>query len=476
MDTPSEPFIFRLPNELLDRIIGETCSTLHDKPWENKCLSWNPQTPELVKFQASLCRVCRRFYPIAMQYLYADLVVQTSLYDWSPGYAEHQERAERVPRRLHRSMKTNPALWPLCRRLLVYYEDFTRPDDPGYVRRANPWAFLVTDYLAWFTGLRSLFFEGVAAEPAWRLVRLALENCPALTELDLTSRSGYCLDLRKVVDLLSEAPCPQLRILGVNGISKKNGPLMSQKLQEKAGTALFTTLRTCSFLQTPSVLEDLVRWPKALNTIKIEHTFGQCYSKSGLHRTWSLATLQPILAIHASTLRRISVRCINIGGLAGLDLRGFPNLEELKLSAQTTTNEFQDYTAGQKLLPNLLAPRLRLFYWDHTLEDQQCEEQLRFFAQAEEDFLRALANAVFDAGLVCFREIRIQFTPHAYVYEPEEIYPWDRMDAVDREVRGRGVRVTYNKPTCTKEEFLKMQEAAREKARMRSLERARREA
>ncbi|KAL2826934.1 hypothetical protein BJY01DRAFT_229456 [Aspergillus pseudoustus] len=470
MNTSQEAFILRLPDELLNRIIGEACSTLHENPWKHKWQLFHGHA-DAVKLQAALCLVCRRFYPIAMPYLYADLSAECYMYqsmdpDW-------QARAERVPKLLHRSMKQNPALWPLCRRLDVWYNEDYRGASEARQATANPFAFLAADYLTWFTGLRALLFHGAVKGRPWELIRLALENCASLAELDLSvSGSGdYSLDLAKVVDLLSEVPCPQLRVLGVNGISKEGGRFMSLKLREKAGTATFTSLRTRSFLQVPSVLEDLVRWPKALEQIKIKHTFSECYAYPSLYREWSLATLHPILAIHKSTLRRISIRCINRAGLAGFDLREFPNLEDLKLSALTTCrNREHRYTPEYQYIPNLLAPRLRIFRWDLTLEDQQCSEQLEDFAQREEDFLRAFASAAVQAASPSsLREIRVKFTPDAYVWDADALYPWDRMDAVDREFRDRGIRVKYNAPTATQEEFSVMCERKRRDDEERAL-------
>ncbi|KAL2820112.1 hypothetical protein BJX63DRAFT_381351 [Aspergillus granulosus] len=414
----------------------------------------------VVKLQAALCLVCRRLYPIALPYLYADLFTQSYLYQSS--YLDRKEKAEKSLKLVHGSLKRNPAVWPFCRRLLVHYSEY---DNTGEGEDRNPFAFLVADYLTWFTELRSLFFRGVRQERAWELVRRALENCPSLSELVLTSSGDYQLDLARVVDMLSEVPCPQLRVLGVEGISRQHGRLMSQKLQEKAGTATFSTLRTSSFLQLPSVLEDLVRWPKTLEELQIEHTFSACYSYIGLFDNWSLATLQPIFAIHKSTLRRIAVRCINRGGLAGFDLRGFPRLEELKLSSASTTSRWGQYGAEYQFLPNLFAPRLRVFHWDLTLEDQQCQEQLSDFSQEEEGFLREFAST----GLRCkasLREIRITFTPETYVHATDELYPWDRMDALDREFKEKGIRVRYNPPSISRDKFLSNQERAREGARV----------
>jgi hypothetical protein len=217
------------------------------------------------------------------------------------------------------------------------------------------------------------------------------------------------------------------------------------------------------------VLEALVRWPHTLDEIEIEHIFSACYGYPGLYADWSLATLQPIFEIHKSTLRRLSVRCLNAGGLAGFDLRDFPSLEELKLSSRTTASRRLLYTVEYPYVRNLLAPRLRFFHWDLTAEDQQCDEKLYDFAQGEEDLLREFANTALRAAAavaVPLRELRITFTPDPYVYSESigQPYPWDRMDALDAldaEFRDRVVRVRYNMPPLSREEFLESQAEAR---------------
>ncbi|KAL3440272.1 hypothetical protein BJX65DRAFT_35451 [Aspergillus insuetus] len=450
-----EPFILRLPDELLDRIIREACTAPLEEPYGDTWWRIDKRGhTRNVKSAAPLPIVCRRLYSIAVPYLYADIHVSC-----------HRDRGSLpAATRLHRSMRRNPALWGLCRRMLVDFDQTDEGDERERETVQNPFLFRAMDYCTWFEGLRSLAFHGLQYLRAWDLVAVAVANCPLLEELRLVCRAPYSLDLGRVVDLLSEGQSPRLRVLQVDGISKEGGYLMEKKLREKAGLASFSVLKTSSFLQAPSVLEALVRWPHTLDEIEIEHTFSACYGYPGLYADWSLATLQPIFEIHKSTLRRISVRCLNAGGLAGFDLRDFPSLEELKLSARTTRSRRLPYTVEYPHLRNLLAPRLRVFHWDLTAEDQQCDEKLHDFAQGEEDLLREFANTALRAAVaVPLREIRITFTPDPYVYSESigQPYPWDQMDALDAEFRGRGVRVRYNAPSLSREEFLESQAEAR---------------
>lgn len=217
-----------------------------------------------------------------------------------------------------------------------------------------------------------------------------------------------------------------------------------------AGTGRFTTLKLENFLQTPDFLKVLVRWPARLEKFTLEHTYSACYSVIGLYDDWSLAVLQPTLTIHKSTLRTIKIRCINVGGLTGFDLRDFEKLQELSLSYQTTRG-----TTDIHLIPNLLAPQLRVFHWDLTLEDQQCNESFDFFQQNEEDWLRTLALTAIEQGCP-LRRIEIKFTP--MYSSPIGVYPWDRMDALGRELQPHGIKVCYNNPSMSREEYMEILE------------------
>jgi hypothetical protein len=172
----------------------------------------------------------------------------------------------------------------------------------------------------------------------------------------------------------------------------------------------------------------------------------------GLYTDWSLSTLQPILAIHQTTLRYIRIRCINEGGLAGFDVRTFQNLEELCLSSATTNRGGRTNTAEGNLIPNLLAPRLRVFHWDLTFEDQQHVEDLADFAQGEEDWLRTVAYAAMKAKCP-LQTLQITFTPLSIVSNCDLVYPWDRMDALGRELQSAGIQVCYNPPSVSRKEF-----------------------
>ncbi|KAH8692381.1 hypothetical protein BGW36DRAFT_387494 [Talaromyces proteolyticus] len=429
-------FILRLPDELLDNIICKAAYLPENSP---SMRSWHYTNVELYGTLATLCLVCQRLNRLAMPYLYADPMI----YCYKPLHSQPKQ----ATRLIHRSCRENPSLWPLCRRLIIHYEDRDVVDREN---RKNPYLYVAMDSVTWFTAAKSLVIMGLGRdERAWILLRSALEHITGLTLLSLRSHIGYNISIPQVVEILSDFKLQDIRTLHLEGISIGGDALSWRKLQEKAGTARFTELELLSFLQTPDVLRDLVRWPAHLEKFALEHTYGSCYSVLGLYTDWSLATLQPILSIHKSTLRSISIRCINVGGLDGFDLREFENLEELSLSYQSTK-----HTADIHLIPNLLAPQLRVFHWDLTLEDQQCNESLGFFEQKEEDWLRTLALTAVTRGCP-MRRIEITFTP-LYTYYFAGVYPWDRMDALGRELHPHGVQVYYNPPSTSREEYMEI--------------------
>ncbi|KAL2812685.1 glycerate kinase [Aspergillus cavernicola] len=430
-------YILRLPDEILDCIIREASSIPENTP---RLRSYCHQQWDLYDMAASLTLVCRRFCPIAMPYLYADLVIRC-----------HPKRAypSHVSKLIHRSCRRNPSLWPLCRRLIVHYVDPRSADPPS------------ADLTTWFTDIRSFALFGLGGdERAWDLLRLALESIPALTDLYLVAGGEYEMDLPRLLDKLGDLGSTKIRKLELEGVSKRGDSLDWAKLQSKAGTAPFTKLRLMSFLQTPKVLDDLIRWPAMLEEFELEYTFGWCYSVLGLYSDWSLATLQPILALHRLTLRTISIRCICIGGLAGFDLRAFGSLEELTLSSAATSEGWQQYSSNTDMMRNMLAPRLRSFHWDLTFDDQQCQEQLSYIGQEEEDWLRALGYLAVKQR--CLRLIGIKFTPPGGGCDAKCKYPWDRMDALDREFQPHNIRICYNTPSVSRERLLEFVPEMRE--------------
>ena len=219
--------------------------------------------------------------------------------------------------------------------------------------------------------------------------------------------------------------------------------------QGLAGTGSLTELELFGFLQTTEVLAHLLAWPAKLEVFKFRFSYSPDYDRDGLSTDWSLGTFRRVLMPQAQSLRTIEIRNINKTGLDGFVLSAFSRLENLLLSHGSTGTD-------SSLISNLIAPNLQSFHWDLTLEDQQCGETLDNFGQEEEDWLRALVDAAI-RGKSRLGEIRVTFTPEEWVqdFNPNNkpVYPWDRMDAIAREIEPRGLALRYNTPTTTREQF-----------------------
>ncbi|KAJ5817489.1 hypothetical protein N7447_007497 [Penicillium robsamsonii] len=427
-------FILELPDEVLDAIICATGPAAHTG-------SDGAYGFKVYGMGTVLSLVCKRFYRIAVPYMYADLVINTSDKTWGV--------PKQVFKKLHRSFRDNPLLWPLCRHLIVSY-DTTNVNN----------LYVATDCITWLIAVRALTFWGLTDRKAWDLVRLATEQKSSCNSLSLCSANYYDLDLLLVIDILGDFKSgflPDLQTLCLRGISLYGDQLCQEALGEKAGTAPFTKLELRNFLLTPKSLEGLVRWSRRLEEFELKFTFGDDFATPGLYKDWSLATLQPILSLHRKTLRSLTLDAINCPGIHGLDLRQFENLDELSLSSQITGHQQRRYGNEYFEPPDgLLAPRLRVFHWDLTLVDQQCCEGFDGFGQVEEDWLRQLARRAIQRGCP-LRKIEIKFTPGEWSFD-SDVYPWDRMDAIGRELRPHGVELSYNPPSVSKEWFLKIVE------------------
>ncbi|KAL4998620.1 hypothetical protein BDV10DRAFT_69063 [Aspergillus recurvatus] len=435
---PDRAYILRLPDELLESILQNACSFIEGTIYER---SYGDMSEARYNTLASWCLICRRLYPLVMPFLYADLLT---------AYSSPYLQRESVSKLLHRSCRQNPALWRLCQRLIVHYRGLGAP---GSEKQRNPLHYIANDFTSWFTMAKSFALFGLGHdERAWQLLRQGLCSFRSLTELSLVCELNYDMDLWRVVDTVSDLACSQLQTLVLRGVST-GGCTERAMSQRKPRTGQVRMLKLRCFMGTPADLEELVKWPKALEEFHLEFTFGDNYSDIGAYSAWSLATLQPILATNKSTLRSIKIRAIDVGGLVGFDMREFERLEKLSLSSATICREYKHWESEDHSLSTLLGPRLHEFELDMTLEDQQHCEFLADFGEAEENWLRALGHLAVKQRCP-LREIRIQFHPYAYVPSSfHDRYPWDRMDDLDRELQPHGIRVRYTPPSLSREQF-----------------------
>ncbi|KAF7516711.1 hypothetical protein PCG10_001978 [Penicillium crustosum] len=432
-------FILKLPDELLGMIISHMAPIIDD--FKYLCEQYQPY-----QMAVALSLVCKRFYRITVPYLYAELVVNTGDNTW--------RRPTQISKYLHRTFRENPLLWKLCRHLTVTCDE-----------SSNDNLYAVTDFLNWLTAAKSLTFWGFGGNKAWELLRLGIEYISGCDILSLNA-SHYNLHLPFVIDALGDfksGSLPNLQTLKLGGVSIYGDQICQEELREKAGTAPFTKLQLRSFLLTPKSLEALVRWPRRLEEFELKYSFGDDFATSGLYGSWSLATLQPILYTHRKTLRSIKLYGLHKSGFDGFDLREFENLEKLSLASHFSGHQLFKMNEICEPPDSLLAPRLRVFHWDLTLLDQQCGESLRDFGQAEEDWLRLLARKAIKHRCP-LRRIEITFNPDVdqYISITDEVYPWDRMDAMGADLRPYGIEVSYNSPSVSRERYSMLRKYAAE--------------
>lgn len=198
-----EPYILRLPDELLDkilRLLSETCRYILPP----KLGYENAQT---------LALVCWRFNQLVTPYLYSSFYLNYSTEDDDDGWI-YPYLAED----LHRTLAQNPALWPLCKSLVI---------DHGTKRRYRAPSknlYIAMDLATWLTATTSLdvatYGDSLTFREAWSIVSCGLKFMDQLTELRFRDRHPSCnLSLPMLIEDLEKIG-PNLRLLQLHGISE----------------------------------------------------------------------------------------------------------------------------------------------------------------------------------------------------------------------------------------------------------------
>ncbi|KAH8896512.1 hypothetical protein GQ53DRAFT_743655 [Thozetella sp. PMI_491] len=229
-----------------------------------------------------------------------------------------------------------------------------------------------------------------------------------------------------------------LKHLTLHGISPVHDASLWDSLQE--GSSSVTSLTISDFEDSPLSLRRFVTWPAKLTRF----SFTGLYSNR--FHPWNLSTLGSILSPHKAVLEYIVIGGLRERSLAGFDLSDFESLEYLGLSYWATGSA--GFEAG------LLAPRLTKFRWSFTIEDQHTEG-LTHFGEAEQLWLKRLTAAAISQESP-LEEIYIQYAPFDYSRRPEDlpqVYPWDRMEEVARDIRDKGIHLSWSSPTMSREYF-----------------------
>ncbi|KAM7182879.1 hypothetical protein V8F33_013952 [Rhypophila sp. PSN 637] len=212
--------------------------------------------------------------------------------------------------------------------------------------------------------------------------------------------------------------------------------------------SILTALSVSDF-QVPEQdsLRDFLRIPECLQHLSL---LGCENWRDQTQNNWSLGVFFSMLKPQQTTLKTINLQHVsNFGqpGFGGVDLSSFTSLESLYLY-HSDTGVTEEAVEGI-----LQASRLRTFTWNLESDDQQCSEMMNDFRpQYQEAFLRELGTKA-TARRHPLGHIHIIFRPDPGFLSthncPDE-YPWDRMNRLGDEL---GIRVTYDEPTISREEF-----------------------
>lgn len=197
------------------------------------------------------------------------------------------------------------------------------------------------------------------------------------------------------------------------------------------------------------MLSQIISWPQKLTEFEF-------YLQSKMEFI-DLPMIQSWLQIHQYTLKYIRIGYLPFKKTGPLfDASRFPNLEQLHLSRWHMSCDLDTAKADVDLL---LGPKLRKFLWDFDSTGPHPRQRCSSFSDKEEQWVRFLAQTAIarDHGL---EEIWIEFTP-ADKGEEGGIYPWDRMDRLQTEVRFSDLKVKYNEPSLSKDEWIEEMERLR---------------
>jgi hypothetical protein len=201
-----EAFIFRLPEEILLRVLEFT--TTHVDCWGALCYGCR-HSRNYRGIKTLLC-VCRSFHRIASPLLFHTLSFIS--------YRRQLVPPSRSVQRFHRQLKTDPSRGRHCRALAVTIDDITsKPKTKGDFDIAN-------DLASWFTQVRCLRIHGgfERGQYTWDWIRNVVQHMPMVDHLAI-SREGWGLHLDPIIQNLN---FPFLTKLDIHGVSAARSRLV----------------------------------------------------------------------------------------------------------------------------------------------------------------------------------------------------------------------------------------------------------
>ena len=218
-DMTKEPFIFRLPDELLSLVVRFAAFGLPRWPGCTECVPDYYGKPWDIKLIKTLSLVCSRIRDIAQPLLFHFIKFH---------YPNQMVPPTKAVVKLHRILKWNCSLWQRCRALSVHISDLSSTITPNRYDIAS-------DFAKWLTNVRCLEFHGGFEQPAtrytWKLIREMTTSMQNVEHLVL-SREGWGLYLGSI---MSDVDFPRLKTLNIHGISEwKEGLLVSDPKVRKS--------------------------------------------------------------------------------------------------------------------------------------------------------------------------------------------------------------------------------------------------
>ncbi|KAF3396635.1 hypothetical protein DPV78_008000 [Talaromyces pinophilus] len=421
--------ILALPHELLAEILELAVipNNIHELSWRHQESTYDPAVTLPVAY------TCRRFSQVVVPFNYRSI---------NFGYPQGIVPTNLRLRLLARTFQSNPSLGLHCREFKMHIPDITG----NRVSSQEDFEF-VEQILPFLPNVKSLYVHGGFGteknQQTWKLLRACVQHMRRLEMMEL-HREGEGL---KVADVIREVQTPSLKGLCVGGFARSNSVSCLVDLNFKA--ASLTSLELSDYSDSPEALEKLLSWPVRLSKFTLAPFYHNVHYID-------LPMIKQMLLQHRESLTDLDIGYLSPDGTGKFShWSEFPNLENLTLSRwlfeasreNPNLREFQDELADYILAPGLKRFTLAFAIWD------QHSEQWNDFGQEDEAWVRRLAQVALERK-AALQEIRIQFDPEWWGPDAcQTEYPWDRMDALNKEFQTRGIIITYTKPPVTREEW-----------------------
>ena len=160
-------------------------------------------------------------------------------------------------------------------------------------------------------------------------------------------------------------------------------------------------------------------------------------------RDWTWETLQPIFNTQMASLRELHIYNLFRGDHVDIaDLRGFTMLERLTLPAMLIG-------VDKRHIPRIIAPNLQYFKWqveygdgNPRIIDEKHEEWIRAVVEYAARQQQKLKTIFINSEGRSWEFARGIFT-----------YPWDLLDDIARDAERFGIRIQYDGPDISREEY-----------------------